>query len=221
MHIGKPARLSVLALSLGVATIWILSSWPSYASPKSPHAIQRYVASSGEDSNNTCTDPIRPCASLQHAVDVAEDGDEILVAGGTYSRLFARPTPPNYPGPNIVYQVAQILKSMTVRGGYSGTFDDWDPAVYPTTLDARGAGRAIFASGDISLTLEGLRLTQGDATGLGGAPLKRDAGGGIYVLSATLTLSGTLSSQTPSMVFRTRPSTSSSSSGGTSKTSSS
>ncbi|MGD9101419.1 MAG: right-handed parallel beta-helix repeat-containing protein, partial [Anaerolineae bacterium] len=63
---------------------------------------------------------------------------------------------------------------------------------YPVTLDAQGQGRVLYAAApsldaDISLTLEGLRFIGGDAAGMGGDP-QGDAGNGIYVSNATLTL---------------------------------
>ena len=41
----------------------------------------------------------------------------------------------------------------------------------------------------ITPTVEGLRLTGGDATGLGGGLYNADAGGGVYVYTATATIS--------------------------------
>ena len=63
-----------------------------------------------------------------------------------------------------------------------------DPEENATILDAEGQGRVIYVTGDISTTLEGLHITGGDAAGLGGGWLG-DSGGGIYVISATVTIS--------------------------------
>jgi hypothetical protein len=62
----------------------------------------------------------------------------------------------------------------------------------PTTLDAEGLGRVLVLSGTISPTIEGLRITGGNATGLGGGPVGRSAGGGVYVYTATATISNCL-----------------------------
>jgi hypothetical protein len=43
------------------------------------------VALTGTDTGNNCQNSASPCASLQRAVDVAEAGDEMLVASGTYT----------------------------------------------------------------------------------------------------------------------------------------
>jgi len=84
-------------------------------------------------------------------------------------------------------QVVYISKTLTLRGGYTTT--NWiepDPAANPTTLDARGQGRVLYVTGDISPTLEGLRITGGDAPGLSGSP-GGNAGGGVYVITAAVT----------------------------------
>ena len=55
----------------------------------------RYVASfpAGDDDANDCTRRSMPCLTIQHAVDVAGDGDEIRVATGRYTDLHARNDP--------------------------------------------------------------------------------------------------------------------------------
>lgn len=44
----------------------------------------RYVATTGSDVGNDCTDPESPCATVSHAVDEANYGDIIDMAAGTY-----------------------------------------------------------------------------------------------------------------------------------------
>ncbi len=123
----------------------------------------------------------------QEAVDAAAPGDELRVAAGVYTGVSAR---------GGVTQALYLSKTVTIRGGY--TLTDWltaDPLAHPTTLDAGGAGRVLVVVGPVSPTISGLRLTGGEAAGMGGfvQPWNgetRDAGGGAYVLSATVTLSG-------------------------------
>jgi uncharacterized repeat protein (TIGR01451 family) len=140
----------------------------------------RYVATTGQDTM-TCTDPISPCRTIQYAVDVAEEGDAILVAHGTYTGVNS------YGG---LSQVVYLTKSLTLRGGYTTT--NWtvsNPVSYPSTLDAEGQGRVMYIAGNITPTIEGFHITGGDATGLDSWPEGGDAGSGIYIVTATVTIS--------------------------------
>jgi hypothetical protein len=126
---------------------------------------------------------------VQAAVDAATGGEEIRVAAGTYTGV--RTVPSLNSDTFTATQVLVITKSVTLRGGYSTA--DWitaDPAANPTTLDAQGQGRGLVISGTITPTVEGLRITGGDATRLGGSVWGLDGGGGAYVWEATPTISG-------------------------------
>ena len=110
-------------------------------------------------------------AAIQAAVDAANAGDLIKVAAGTYTDLNVRPRN-DVTTTGIVTQVVYICKTVMLRGGYTttnGFADPPDPQANPTTLDAQGQGRVFYITGDISPTIEGLRITRGDATGMGGA----------------------------------------------------
>jgi len=120
--------------------------------------------------------------SVQAAVDAAMPGDIIKVVGGVYTDVRARAG---------ITQVVYISKSVIIQGGY--TISDWatsDPMTNSTILDAQGQGRVLYITGDITPTIEGLHITGGNATGLGGDPGDEDAGGGVYVITATATISG-------------------------------
>ncbi len=187
-----------LALALGLTlTIVCLLSIGAFRSPDLALAqgpTVRYVAPAptGDDSGNDCTDSSTPCATVQHAVDEPGSGDVICVATGTYTDLHVRPRN-DITTTGVVTQVVYIDKTVTIRGGYTDTFTDPpDPVANPTSLDAGDQGRVLYVTGDINPTIEGLRLINGDASGLGGHLAgmdDRDAGGGVYAISATVTMS--------------------------------
>jgi fibronectin-binding autotransporter adhesin len=160
--------------------------WPAKGPDHAPASwltTTRYVATSGVDEAD-CSDPFPPCRTVQYAVDVARPGDAVLIAAGIYTGVQPRPAPAGYPGPAIISQLLYLSRTLTVRGGYT-TSNSYagppDPVVNPTILDAAGRGRVIFVTGEVSSTLEKVELTGGDATGLGGDFLGRDAGGGVYL----------------------------------------
>jgi parallel beta-helix repeat protein len=120
-------------------------------------------------------------SSIQAAVDAASPGDVVKVAAGTYTDIHARAG---------VTQVVYISKTVTIQGGYTTT--NWmtsNPDTNLTTLDALGQGRVLYIAGDVNPVIEGLGITGGDAAGLGGDPWGDDAGGGVYVVTATATIS--------------------------------
>jgi hypothetical protein len=142
----------------------------------------RYVATTGTDAANDCTLASAPCETVQHAVDVANPGETIKIATGIYTDVHGRPAPYSYP--SIITQVVYLSKTVTVRGGYDSTFaEPPDSEAHPTTLDAQGRGRVVVVTSNATATIEGLRLTGGQASRLGGGwdlP-NSDAGGGVYV----------------------------------------
>jgi hypothetical protein len=141
--------------------------------------LSRHVATTGSDEED-CTIPSSPCLTVQHAVDIAGDDDIIKVAAGIYTGVNS------YGG---LAQVVYLSKTLTMRGGYTTT--NWitaDPVANPTTLDAEGQGRVLYITGPISPTIEGLRMTGGDANGRGGGDGGTDGGGGVFVTEAAPTI---------------------------------
>jgi len=194
---GKSKHLFItLAVGLGLtlALLWLVG----YAQPAHADPGILYVAPDGDDANH-CASVTSRCRTIQRAVDVAQPGDEIRVAASTYVGVSARAG---------VTQTVYISKTVTIRGGY--TTANWttpDPTANPTTLDARGQGRVVYIIGDISPEVEGLRITGGNATGLGGDPWGNAAGGGVYIYEAAATIRDC-------MVYSNTASTASSGSGG-------
>ena len=175
----KAKRLfGILVLSLG-STLTLLAGL--HMAHASPVAFTRYVTTRGNDGGGTssCTNSSWPCLTVQQAVNVATDGDEIRVATGVYTSVQAH---------TGVTQVVYINKTVTLRGGYTTT--NWTtsyPLTQPTTLDAQGLGRVVYITGDISPTLGGFIIAHGNATGLRANCPGSDAdgcGGGIFVFNA-------------------------------------
>jgi fibronectin-binding autotransporter adhesin len=148
--------------------------------------ITYYVAPGGNCAG------MEPCfASIQEAVNAADHPEDVVkVAAGTYTGVQSHPSPPGYLGTPVITQVVYLSKTVTVRGGYTAAnWDTADPEANPATLNAQGMGRVLCITGDITPTIEGLLIAGGDASGQSGGPLGHDAGGGMYVYTATITIS--------------------------------
>ena len=151
----------------------------------SPAANTRYVAVTGNDSSNDCTISAAPCRTVQYAVDESDPDDEIRVATGVYTDIHAR---------DGMTQVVYISKTVTIRGGYSSDFSTWNPATYPTTLDAQQQGRVVSIVGSsVGSVLDNFTITGGDATGVtnncpsaGGT--SQGCGGGVFIYRAHPTI---------------------------------
>lgn len=108
--------LALLIVLLGPA----VAASPAPDNPRAP-AATRYVAKTGLDSANLCLNPNQPCLTVQHTIDVAQPGDAILIAAGTYVE-------------NLV-----IPKPLSLMGGYEAATWSRDLAQYPAVLDGSGS----------------------------------------------------------------------------------
>ena len=112
--------------------------------------VVRYVAQDGDDGNQ-CDSVAERCASVQHALDVAQPGDEIRVSTGNYADADGT--------------VATVEKTVSLLGGWNSGFTSRDPGLYPTVLDAEGNGRVVTVNGEreISPTIDGFVIRGGNA----------------------------------------------------------
>lgn len=157
----------ILSLLFVGASLALLDGGQSRLPPVYADGINRYVAVNGIDTGG-CTGATAPCRSIQYAIDQASPDDSILVAAGVYS-------------PDGAQAVAEIAKSLTLRGGYStaDNFGSYDPEANPTVLDAGRTARGVYIHNEgVRVTLENLRVTGGDAAGLSAYP---GYGGGVLV----------------------------------------
>jgi alpha-glucoside transport system substrate-binding protein len=125
----------------------------------------RYVAvpPAGSDDSDCC-DPADPCATIGYALDQATEGDEVLVAEGTYTE-------------NVIIDG----KTLTLRGGYTISGTQWLSDADATVVDGNGADRTFLIHGNNS-TLESLVITGGDT------PDHECWGGGVWVTNGDVTI---------------------------------
>ena len=162
---NRTALLLTIGLGLSLAAVWLLTL-AGFGVPEA-RAASFTVCATGCD-----------YSVIQDAIDVANDGDVIKVAAGTYDDI-------NDHGG--LAQVVYLVKSVTIQGGYTTAFTEPpDPVANHTTLDAGGSGRVIYIEGNVSPTIAGLRITGGDANAIMGGP---GNGGGVQVYGAAATFS--------------------------------
>ena len=152
----------------------------------------RFVAIGGDDGlngGNNCLVRLSPCATIQHAVDQASDGDDILIAAGTYTDLITRTV-----GSDALAQTVFVNKSVNIRGGYTVNealpFSSVAPITNAVRIDGEDHHRVIYIAAGQTAALSGLFLENGNATG-GGQDTLFEYGGGIYNAGSNLTITST------------------------------
>jgi hypothetical protein len=162
---GVVVLVSVGALALAALPLfWLRGATPARADPDT-----RYVATIGTDEGNDCKTAANPCTTIQRAIDVADPGDQIHVADGTYT--------------SAIGTVAVITKELWIIGSYDPSFNTPDPEVYQTVLDAQWGGSVISITNAGDVLLMHLILTHGDGSGNCGS---EGCGGGIYATGTSL-----------------------------------
>lgn len=176
---GTLSLIPTVAILFLVALLWLMGALPSLGQTPTEAAI-RYVSPAG--TGTTCSTAF-PC-TLQTALDLSNNSDEVRVQGGLYPSVGITPT-------------ALIGVDVAVRGGYDSNFTEPpEPQVNVTILDGNNTGRVIEISATANPTIEGFTIRNGFATegagiyNISGSPIIRnnnihdnvadDFGGGIY-----------------------------------------
>lgn len=152
----------------------VMLGWAWLSQPAPAVALSRFVALTGTDTANSCTNAALPCATIQHAVDVAGSGDTIQIAAGVYNQRV-----------RIENKTGLILEAggVTLRP---------DPAVLgPSDVPqgspcSGGRGRAIvFVLDSTGIVLNGLVV---DGSAALPAPSETDRLAGIFFRNASGTV---------------------------------
>lgn len=131
---ARTAGIALLALFAALGTGLIA------AGPAAAVGTNRYVSTTGDDTENDCTDAQNPCEHVQHAVDAAEVGDTVSIAAGTYD------------------ESVHVRTSLTLLGaGTSGANDtvidgagEGDPSIFVDGLDTNSPPNVTIKDLDVS-----------------------------------------------------------------------
>ena len=168
-----PSRYRSLAVHLA-PLVGCLILQPALAGAATLH-----VNISGGVDGPACGSELSPCASIQQAVDLAADGDTILVAQGTYTDSENCPTggPPGEP------TVVCVQKDVTILGGYDPPTDFWsipDPVNNVTIIDGQSTRRGVVVNRpEGGLRMEGFTIQNCSAQNGG-----NEFGGGMWAVLA-------------------------------------
>lgn len=184
----------IFILSLGFTFIFLLllNSVGSALPIEQTSATTIHVAPSGND-NGSCGAAAAPCKTIQQAVNLAHNGDAILVATGIY-------TGSNVCAPSTDIAVVCIWnKHLTIRGGY--TTNNWsvaNPSQNVTAIDGQNSRRGIYFWGTnantASLFLEGFTIQNGCQQGISSSDDNKSFafGGGMLVDRVPVTIKNTI-----------------------------
>jgi hypothetical protein len=144
------------------------------------------VAPTGTNATS-CGSASAPCRTIQQAVNLAGDGDTILVAAGTYTYDPSQDVCPPVPGSGTTAVVCYFNKDLTVLGGYTTVNWSWsDPVTNVTIIDGQSAYRGVRVGTTVTppakatgLRLEGLTIQNGRADATNSTDEATAFGGGL------------------------------------------
>ncbi len=172
----------------------LFAAWQARAMTESPAGTIYHVATTGNDTSG-CGSASAPCRSLQYVVDLAQSGDTLLVAGGSYTYTGTPLSPTCYAATKTSSVLCVIDKHLTILGGYSAS--SWlQTNAVPTIIDGQNTTRGITllsTNRDVamaSLKIEHVTIQNGYSHGASsGAEYEIGAyGGGLFADSGPVTL---------------------------------
>jgi fibronectin-binding autotransporter adhesin len=168
-----------------------------------PASGTRYVATTGTDTANDCLNGVSPCATIQHAIDVANDGEQVLMAGGLYTESATLSKPVSLTGVSsdttIIHAMpgqrvltvtgatisnSVVISGLTFTGGQAGLgaglliTESAHPSIRNIAVQGNFAtayGGGVYAANALSLSNSQFSDNWAYANG---------SGGGIYVVGA-------------------------------------
>jgi hypothetical protein len=154
-------------------------------------AGNRFVATTGNDTANNCSNPANPCATIQNAVDNSISGDTIHVAAGVYSE--------NVVTSGTLTIVGDVANGTIVDGKNSDSVfsnTDFSSNLTLSGLTIRNGNSSIGQGGGINnsgtLTVIGCEIAGNSAAKGSGA----DQGGGIFSDGTMTVINSTLDQNT-------------------------
>lgn len=151
------------------------------------------VAPSGSDTA-ACGSESAPCRTIQQAVNLAQSGDTVLVAAGTYTYSGSDDICSGVIGGTSAV-VCFLNKQLTILGGF--TTEDWSvaaPASNVTIIDGESLHRVMrvqrtgASAPDAGLRLEGFTIQNGRALPGSNETHQSVFGGGLLIEDASMTV---------------------------------
>ncbi|MBN1658380.1 MAG: hypothetical protein JXA93_08270 [Anaerolineae bacterium] len=155
------------AIALAVVVFSIVTPALSFSAGAAPIPNIVYVAATGSDAAG-CGEIDAPCRTIQQAVNIATDYDEIRVAEGVYTY---EPTVDPCPNDGTTGVVCLVDRQLTIRGGYAPDWSSQDPENHPSIIDGQQQHRGVMVlrtALTTRLEMEGFVIENGYAAPISG-----------------------------------------------------